>query len=50
LVHRPNAAGQTAPAAYAGDGLGEAGRDLFCFFLRKYDRLRQQLREAIALG
>jgi hypothetical protein len=30
--------------------LGEAGRDLFCFFLRKYDRLWQQLREAIAFG
>jgi hypothetical protein len=50
LVHRPNAASRTAPAANAGDGLREAGRDLFCLFLGEYDRLRQQLSEAIAVG
>src|ERR1700730_5082193 len=50
LVHRPDAASRTAPAGYAGDGLSEAGSDLFGFFLRKYDRLRQQLRETIVVG
>jgi hypothetical protein len=48
LEHRPNAASRTAPAANAGDGLREAGRDLFCFLLGEYDRLQQLLREAIA--
>jgi hypothetical protein len=50
LEHRSNAAGRTAPAANDRDGFSDAGRDLFCLFLREYDRFWKQLGEAIAVG